>query len=189
MTPAIAPVPDALMLQAASCQASRLVVGSGFNVDDWEDLRQDLFTDCLRRVPKFDPSRGTWEGFVRGVVRHHSIALSTRRNRRAAHEVLVAEDLGSDDMYRWDISGPSMPAGDNSAAALELSIDVRRVVAALPPDLRLLAVRLTEMTITEIATEDGRARARIYEGISKIRAAFIEAGITPAVSRRPGGAQ
>jgi hypothetical protein len=37
------------ILQHASCRA--MVATAGFRSDDWEDLRQDLALDCLRRSP------------------------------------------------------------------------------------------------------------------------------------------
>src|SRR5688572_21995222 len=83
---------DLYILQQASCRASLLVATAGFRSDDWEDLRQEMVLDCLRRSPKFDPSRGDWQGFVRGVVRNHAAVLVIRRHRTARREVL-ADDL------------------------------------------------------------------------------------------------
>ena len=69
---------DPYILQQASCRASLLVATAGFCPDDWHDLRQELVLDCLRRSRKFDPARGDWQGFVRGIVRNCSSVLVTR---------------------------------------------------------------------------------------------------------------
>ena len=73
---------DPYIFQQASCRASLLVTSAGFRSDDWEDLKQEMVLDVLRRSPKFDPARGDWQGFVRGVVRNHAAVLVMRERRR-----------------------------------------------------------------------------------------------------------
>src|SRR3954447_2660391 len=82
---------DPYILQQASRRASLLVATAGFRSDDWEDLRQEMVLDCLRRSPKFDPSRGDWPGFVRGVMRNRAAVLVMRERRRGLE--ILRDDL------------------------------------------------------------------------------------------------
>ena len=85
MTPAM-PVPQTeftpYLLQQAGLRASLLQTSFGFAADDWDDMRQDLALDCLRRLPNFDPARGDWRQFVHGVVRNHSCNLASHHTNR-----------------------------------------------------------------------------------------------------------
>ena len=98
MIPAM-PVPQAeftpYLLQQTGLRASLLQTSFGFAADDWDDLRQDLALDCLRRLPRFDASRGNWKGFVHGVVRNHACVLASKQARRPELQCL-AEDGDAD---------------------------------------------------------------------------------------------
>ena len=73
-----------------------LVSSARFSRDDWEDLRQEMALDCLERTPWFNPDRGDWRGFVRGVVRNHSAVLATREAQRIRCETLNSADDDTD---------------------------------------------------------------------------------------------
>jgi RNA polymerase sigma-70 factor (ECF subfamily) len=49
---------DPFVLRQAEIRASRIVGATGYMPDDWEDLRQELLLDYVRRQPRFDPARG-----------------------------------------------------------------------------------------------------------------------------------
>jgi RNA polymerase sigma-70 factor (ECF subfamily) len=176
---------DAYVLQQASYRASLLVATAGFTSDDWEDLRQEMLLDCLRRSPKFNPSRGAWEGFVRGVVRNHATVLVTRRHRRARREVL-AEDLshyeaGTPD----DLDGPLGASRKHEIeAGLQMSIDVHRVLKGLPPELQNLALLLSELPMLEAGAKTGKSRSRVYQMTRQLRDAFLRAGFRPCCPRK-----
>ena len=179
------------IIQQASCRASHLVANAGLSRDDWEDLRQEMLLDCLQRIPNFDPARGDWRGFVRGVIRNQSCVLARRESRRMRFESLaeayVENDAGQD--YEQEICDQaSEPGSANPSAALALSADVQRVLASLPEDLRTLAWQLTEMSVGEIAARRGRSHQWIYHLIGKLRRAFSLAGVTPAGVRGNAGA-
>jgi RNA polymerase sigma-70 factor (ECF subfamily) len=181
---------DPYILLQASCRASLLVSNGGFSRDDWEDLRQEMVLDCLERTPRFDPARGDWRGFVRGVVRHHSAVLAKRESQRIRFEPLgVAgeEADAGDDLEREIFEAGFDPASEDPTAALALSADVQRVVASLPDNLRTLASDLTEMTVAEVAAKRGRSTQWIYHLMKRLRRAFVQAGVTPDSMRRRGG--
>ena len=175
---------DPYVVQQASCQASLLVATAGFRSDDWEDLRQEMVLDCLRRSPKFDPARGAWRGFVRGVMRNHASVLVTRRHRAAQREVL-ADDLGYNDEGEGDPTNRLDGAPKHEIEAeLQLSIDVERVLQALPSPLQRLGLLLSELPVLEVCARTGKSRSRVYQMTRQLRDAFVRAGFRPRYPRR-----
>lgn len=179
---------DPYILQQASCRASLLVATAGFRTDDWEDLRQEMVLDCLRRSPKFDPSRGDWQGFIRGVVRNHATVLATRRHRSVQREVL-AEDLPPGEVETADdtISPVGVGRKHEIEAGLQMSIDVQSVLNGLPPQLQNLALLLSELPMLEAGAKTGKSRSRVYQMTRQLRDAFARAGLRPLCPRKFGG--
>jgi len=163
---------DPFVIQQAEIRASRLVARSGFTRDDWEDLRQDLLLDYLERVPLFDSRRGEPRGFMFGVVRHRAAQLAAEQRRR----VQALADNGGAARLRVAVNH-------------DLRLDVAAVVARLPEHLRMIAEMLSERTPREVANLTGKSRSRVYQMIAEIREAFKEAGVSPGVLRKCGGAR
>jgi DNA-directed RNA polymerase specialized sigma24 family protein len=174
---------DLYLLQQASCLASLLVTTAGFPRDEWPDVRQELISDCLRRSPKFDPSRGDWEGFVRGVMRNHAKVLIKRRHRRMQREVL-AGDISHHDAGAGDVEtreDPKTVSGGRHEieAGIQLSIDIRRLINSMPPKLQEIALRLTESSVLEVSAQTGRSRSGVYKLTRQMRPMFVQAGLGP----------
>jgi len=74
---------DPFVMRQAEVRASRLVGNYGFTPDDWDDLRQELLLDYLRRHPRFDPERGNHDGFACGVLRHQAAKLASTQPPRS----------------------------------------------------------------------------------------------------------
>ncbi len=181
---------DPYILQQASCRASLLVASAGLSRDDWEDLRQEMVLDCLERTPRFDPQRGDWRAFVRGVIRNHSTVLASRELKRVRCESLPSASGGADGDGDPDGEGGLAvpePASEDPTGALTLSADVQRVIESLPENLRTLAFELMELTVAEVATKRGRSTQWIYQLVKRLRQAFIRAGVTPSSYGRNGG--
>ena len=174
---------DPYIVQQASCRASLLVATAGFRSDDWEDLRQEMVLDCLRRSPKFDSSRGDWQGFVRGVVRNHATVLVTRRVR-TAHREILADDLSCNEARAGDDPADKLDGAPRHdiEAALQMSLDIERVLKGLPSQLQRLALLLSELPVLEVCAKTGKSRSRVYQMIRQLRNAFARAGFRP---RRP----
>ncbi len=176
---------DPYIFKQASCRASLLVASAGFRSDDWEDLKQEMVLDVLRRSPKFDPARGDWQGFVRGVVRNHACVLVMRERRRApeilSQDLMNREDASDADSLDILDKRPSSGVVD----ALHLSLDVRRVVESLPNQLQSLAVLLGQMPVKEVGKHTGKSRSRVYQMTRQIRDAFLRAGFSPSHVRHP----
>ncbi len=157
------------LLQQTALRASLLQTSFGFAADEWDDLRQDLALDCLRRLPKFDSSRGNWQGFVRGVVRHHACVLASRQKYRLPPQPIEESEAGN---------ACEQPAED-FRPLLELGLDTERVLASLPPDLTSIARLLAEMPVSVVRRKTGLTAAQLNRSIARIRAAFIQAGFAP----------
>jgi len=191
MTPTAVPQPDFVpyLLQQTALRASLLQTSFGFAADDWDDLRQDLALDCLRRLPRFDASRGNWKGFVHGVVRNHACVLASRQARRPELQCLAEDDAGSDSAEDVSRCGAHFVVADDLCPALELSLDMRRVLDGLPEELRSVAQCLAEMPVYAVRQVTGLSLSELNRKIARIRAAFVAAGLRP--NRRPAkrGAQ
>jgi len=176
------PLLDPYALKQASYQASRLVASSAFRPDDWEDIRQELLLDFVRRAPKFDSSRGKWGGFVRGVMQNHATVLAKRGYRRVRHEVLEADlacSDGQDEQTYFETVLQQDPTRE-----LELSVAVRGLLEQLPGHLRRVALLAAELPVTDVQTATGRSRTGVYHIIGQVRQAFVDAGIGPTTGRR-----
>jgi len=171
---------DPYALAYASLRARLL----GFPPDDVEDARQDLLLDYLRRLPKYDRTRGDQEGFVRGVMRNHAAVLAVRRRRHVGREI-AAGDLSSESTHpTWTGSiAPCFQIGE-AIDSLDLRSDIRRVLATLPPSHRVLAMLLGEMCPSEVCVRIRRSRSRVYQMIRQIRFVFVQAGLDPARNPR-----
>jgi len=180
---------DPYIMQQAACRASLLVTSAGLPREDWEDLRQNMVLDCLLRTPRFDAARGDWKAFVRGVIRNHAATIAQRESQRVQVEALTQDNGESDDIEEQPLDDcwGNEPAAVDPSRALNLRIDVDRVLARLPENLRSLALQLPEMSVAEIAAESGRSRTWIYILLNRLREAFIGAGVTPDSLQRKRG--
>jgi RNA polymerase sigma-70 factor, ECF subfamily len=175
---------NSFVLRQAACRASLLVASARFRSDDFEDLKQDMVLDVIRRSPKFDAARGDWEGFVRGVMRNRAAVLVIRERRRAK-EIPVGDFMNRGDASDTDSleilhKRPSSGAVD----ALHLSIDVRRILSSLPPHLQSLAVLLGQMPVQDVCRHVGKSRSRVYQMTCQLRNAFVHAGLRPGYPRK-----
>ncbi|MBA3973380.1 MAG: hypothetical protein C0504_04070 [Candidatus Solibacter sp.] len=163
------------LLQQTALRASLLQSSFGFAADEWDDLRQDLALDCLRRLPRFDGSRGNWKGFVHGVVRNHACVLASRQGLR--HQF---QPLGSDDGSESLDANVHEACAEDFRPVLELGLDTERVLASLPEDLRKIARYLAEMPISAVRRRTGLTPSQMNQRIRRIRAAFTAAGFAAA---------
>ena len=175
---------DPYVTEQAACRASLLVASAGFKPDDWDDLHQEIVLDCLRRTPKFDAERGDWQGFVRGVTRNCATVLVMRERRRApeilSEDLPTSEAIGDADMLDLLDSRPS----PRSVCALDVSLDVRRVIEGLPRHLQLLAEMLGQMPVQDVCRRLGKSRSRVYQMTRQLRDAFVRAGFQPCRPRK-----
>ena len=182
---------DDYAVQLIRHKAWQLVGRGGFTKDDREDIEGDLTLDLLRRLRKFDPSRASFHTFVDRVVEHGAARLIERRSapmrdyrREIASlndriedeegEHVERGDLVDQDTYLESIGQPTMPLADQ----VTLRVDLERVLATLPPELRDLWERRAEgQSITDISRETGIPRGTLYERMKQLRKLVEDAGL------------
>jgi RNA polymerase sigma-70 factor, ECF subfamily len=175
------PASDSYILEQAEYRASILVKWGGFSPQDWADVRQDLALDCLRRIPRFDPTRGGWHAYVRGVIYNQSTILFSRRRLHLRREIL-ADDLvvrNYRTRQRIECSLESPVWLDNTGEPrnlVELRIDVGRVLAGVSHFDRTVAGCLVGHSAIETGRRLGVSRASVYRAIGRLRVAFTKAG-------------
>jgi RNA polymerase sigma-70 factor (ECF subfamily) len=174
---------DMYVVNQASCRASLLVATAGFPRDEWEDLRQQIILDCLRRMPKFDASRGERAGFVRGVMRNEAAVLVRRRWRTASREIRAAELTGLSGESS-EVEAFETTLRHDPTRSFDISIDVRRILDQLPRRHRDVAYLVAELPVSDVCLAIGRSRSCVYEILRQIRGALIDAGIGPVADRR-----
>lgn len=133
-----------------------------------EELVQEVTLRVWRRASRFDPERGASSSWIFGIARNVAADLA---RARAKTPVPVAE--APDGAAPWD--------EERAWTAWE----VARAVAQLPDDQRRVVdlAYANQMTQSEIAAELGiplgTVKTRLYAGLRKLRAIFVERGLHP----------
>ena len=181
---------DDYAVRLIRCKARQLVGRAGFVEADRHDIEQDMMIDLLRRLPRFDPAIAQRQTFIVRIVEHRVATIieaqkaGLRDFRRCA---------GSLDERRTDHDGAAgdgppvldekeylretLAAVDRESDLHHLRIDLERVFADLPDDLRDLCVRLQASTVSEVSRETGVPRGTLYEAIARLRTRFERAGV------------
>ena len=137
-----------------------------------EDVTQEVFLRLWNQPDRFDPGRGTLRSFL--LSQSHARAVDAIRslNARKAREAKDARRTAS---AEYDIS--------HEAWDLALADKVSGALADLPKDERR-AIELAYFegrTYVEVAelldTPEGTVKSRIRNGMRRMRAALVEAGV------------
>jgi len=137
-----------------------------------EDVTQEVFLRLWNQPDRFDPGRGTLRSFL--LSQSHARAVDAIRslNARKAREAKDAHRTAS---AEYDIS--------HEAWDLALADKVSGALADLPKDERR-AIELAYFdgrTYVEVAalldTPEGTVKSRIRNGMRRMRAALVEAGV------------
>lgn len=159
-------------------RAEQLMGRYGFTESDRYDIEQELTLDLIRRLPSFDPTLGTRDGFIacRIDLKVANIVQAQRRIKRHGRGRRLSLDapLPGPDGSDTEPLGALIPARDED---IDLAIDVRHVVAGMPPHLRTVCNLLLKKKVTQIAEELGVSRRTVHRWIGEVRAIFEEAGL------------
>ena len=81
-----------IITSEAAAAARRLQRKLGLPVCEQEELAQDLLVDLLRRLPAYDPAKGSLGAFSGLILRNQAsrIAMKIMRERRAAGGFMVS---------------------------------------------------------------------------------------------------
>src|SRR4029453_307329 len=126
---------------------------------DLEDIRQDLVTDLLNRLPRFDPARGALGAFAGLVManRGRRLAASIYQRRRTAGPLSLDQPLSTEDATTF---GNTIAESDgylammglptDPIASMELRFDLIRVLGALDQRDRQLCIALIDSSPTNL---------------------------------------
>lgn len=167
------------IIREADAAAQRLRRKLSMPVCEREDLGQDLLVDLLRRLPAYDPSRGSIGAFANIVLRNQCsrIAIRHHRQRRAQGGTVLSLDA--------PVAGSAEPLGclmaetdglaawhgqDRCAAAdVETRHDLARALADLPEDVRGLCAALGTCAVADLIGRDGISRSALYRRLARLR--------------------
>ncbi len=182
---------DDYAVQLIKHKARQLVGRVGYTKHDREDIEQDLTVDLLHRLPKFDPTKATRNTFIARVVEHGVARLIERREAMMRDyrlcigslndHIVIGEDehiergdLLNRDTYMESVGNPVMSLAERVA----MRVDLERLLATLPPELRDLWARVEEgQNFTDISQETGIPRGTLYDRMKKLRKLAEDAGL------------
>ena len=177
------------LIHESEAEARRLGRRLRLPSHDREDLRQELLTDLIARLPAFDPLRGSIGSFAGIVLRHKAsrIANLVRRERALFGEAPISLDEllpgqeGTRAQVVSEAEGYSAWLGQptDKFQQVERRLAVASGVAALDePDCRV-CLALTSTTVEELAASGFAARSTLYRQLGRIRLDLLANGIGP----------
>lgn len=152
---------------------------------DAEDIEQELRLDLIRRAQNFDPAKSSFDTFADRIVANRVATLASATAAMRAERAMLCIDapVGDDD------GGLTLSDVLPEAAALDpvdefslahspgLRGDVGRLLAALCPATRQVAMAVSQLSISEAARALGVHRSTIYERLGRIRVIATEMGL------------
>lgn len=168
-------------------KARQLVQRPEFGSADLEDVEQDLKLQLWRRFPKYDPRRGSLQGFIKTVVERQAATLIKRRkargrwptqsvrslDRSAKSPAGFAQVLTTEDRLRHRHIRPR-----SELQQICLSHDVNCLLASLPSEkARLCRQFLHSGSISETARQMGIPRSTVSDRMHRLIKPFEEAAL------------
>ena len=179
---------DAFARRLIRRKARQLACRSDFTRSDCADIEQDLAQKLVQQMEAFDPAAAHWYAFVTTVVERQTATLV--RDRRAAKRdrrrvttlhVLIDGDDGPVEFAQTIASDEHLNRTGrwrrSDAERAELALDTATVLAALPEDLRDLAVRLMDASPSQVARDLGVPRSTLQRRMERLRRHFEDAGL------------
>lgn len=183
------------LLREADVAARRLVRKLRLPFCDLDDVRQDLLTDALARLPSFDAERGTLGGFAGLVMANRAGRLARRvhrlRERFAATASLdhPASHTGDEPLGAFIAEEQGLAAvlghWQDPVAAIERRLDFERLVDALDPESRRLALALADGSAHRLARTEPTPRSTLYRKVRVLRARLAMAAMAVRDAHRP----
>ncbi|GHE00979.1 hypothetical protein U879_13435 [Defluviimonas sp. 20V17] len=166
-------------------RAARLARSGAVPGLDAEDIEQELRLDLIRRARNFDPAKSSFDTFADRIVANRVATLASATAAMRAERAMLCIDAPVGD----DNEGLTLSDVLPEAAALDpvdafslahgpgLRGDVGRLLAALCPATRQVAMAVSQLSISEAARALGVHRSTIYERLSRIREIATEMGL------------
>ncbi|UOM36624.1 sigma factor [Acuticoccus sp. I52.16.1] len=184
--------PDDLhtLIREADAAARRLHRKLRLPAADLDDLRQDLLTDLIARMPGFDPERGSLGAFAGLVMRNRSVRIAemVARQRRLAAGGPMSLDAPAVDADRASL-GDELSEADGLAAwhgqridhfdQVDGRLDVERAIAGIAMRDRPLCAALADRSVDRLANAGFGARTSLYRRVRELRMTFAAHGLRP----------
>lgn len=172
-------------------KARKLAGHYGFGLSDQEDIRQELTIEVWRRLPEFNPTKGSLEAFVYWLIKRARATLIERQmaKKRGNNRYMRSLDSpirGSD----GGLTAASEVVDEAEAgrrlglerqhftAQSDLHAEFQAFVEHLPADLRELFERMLDNpSLTDISRETGIPRGTLYERRKELRRLMEKDGI------------
>lgn len=167
-----------------------MVGKSGLTIDDFPDLKQELWLDLLQRLPSYRPDRGSLRGSIRRIVNNKAATMLEARtaakrgggirfvslNEESEDEdgVIIErhESLSADDYLRRT-RGTTRSEGDR----IDLALDLRTLLDRLAPSERALCLLLVDRDVCDVANILGIPRTTLRDVIKRLRVHGDAAGL------------
>ncbi|MDF1626299.1 MAG: hypothetical protein P1U84_08430 [Parvibaculaceae bacterium] len=178
------------IIREAGAAAQRLRRKLSMPVCEREDLGQDLLVDLLRRLPAYDPSRGSIGAFANIVLCNQSSRIAMRHHRQRSAQG------GSILSLAVPLAGAREPVGDTlteddglaawhgqtccAAAVTELHHTLQAVLARLPAEDRRFCAALAHRPVSALAAEGFGSRSALYRRLADLRHVLTAHGLGPA---------
>lgn len=156
---------DATIHRIVGRKVERLVAAGEVARQDAGDLEHDLYVRMLKALPAFDPNLSHLYSFATTVT-ERGVATFLRDRRAEKRDPARVEQAEMD-----------VPVESDAFAQTDLALDVAAVLAEMPADLRDLAERLKDSSISQVARDANVSRKVIYRQVRKLRERFQEAGL------------
>jgi len=144
-----------------------------------EDVTQEVFLALVREPGRFDPERGSLEGFLYGVARNHVL----RRLGADRRYVSIDDEDDSSDVYDQEQTADP----HSNMARAETIESVRKAILSLPEHYREVVVLcdLHEMSYTEASAALGCAVGTVRSRLHRARKMLLEK-LRPAAEAEVG---
>jgi DNA-directed RNA polymerase specialized sigma24 family protein len=178
------------IIREANAAAQRLRRKLSLPLCEREDLGQDLLVDLLRRLPAYDPSRGSIGAFANIVLRNQSSRIAMRHHRQSRVQG------GSLLSLEVPLAGTREPVGDTlteddglaawngqtccATAVTELHHALQAALARLPAEDRRFCAALAHRPVTALAAEGFGSRSALYRRLADLRHVLTAHGLGPA---------
>jgi RNA polymerase sigma factor (sigma-70 family) len=155
-------------------KAARLRRCGWLNEPDLEDLSQDCRVELLRKLGRYDPSRGAIEAYAARVLKNFLANCLRNRvaQRRDPRSVTTLGEIDGSDRVPQVAKDRFRRDRRSSLEQSDLSHDLLTVLGLLPPDLQDLALRLKYQSVAAAARELGIPRTTVQSRIRKLRVIF-----------------
>lgn len=178
------------IIREADAAARRLRRRLQLPTCDREDLGQDLLVDLLRRLPAYDPSRGSIGAFAGLILRNQSSRIAIRHHQQRCAQGGTIFSLEVPLAGETDPVGATLTEADGLAAwhgqdrsALDQCDDrhaLETALSQLAAEDRRLCAAMVHRPVAVLVAEGFGSRSALYRRLANLRHVLTAHGLGPA---------